>query len=112
MIWSRPSEGPRGSSDYPVSGAGRPTIISLQETTEAIAGKHYALLKQLPARFPCNVDEPKLLTAGQFKARHRLSLADALIAAFAAREEAILVHKDPEFESLSKQVKQETLAYK
>jgi len=90
----------------------RPTIISLQETTEAIAEKRYALLKQLPARFLYDVDEPTLLTAGRFKARHRLSLADALIAAFAVREEAILVHKDPVFESLSKQVKQETLANK
>jgi len=86
--------------------------ISLQETTEAIAEKRYALLKQLPARFLYDVDEPTLLTAGRFKARHRLSLADALIAAFAVREGAILVHKDPEFKSLSKQVKQKTLPYK
>jgi len=86
--------------------------ISLQETTEAIAEKRYALLKQLRARFLYDVDEPTLLTAGRFKARHRLSLADALIAAFAVREGAILVHKDPEFKSLSKQVKQEALPYK
>jgi len=86
--------------------------ISLQETTEAIAEKRYALLKQLPARFLYDVDEPTLLTAGRFKARHRLSLADALIAAFAVRAGAILVHKDPEFESLSDQVRQETLPYK
>ena len=86
--------------------------ISLQETTEAIAEKRYALLKQLPARFLYDVDEPTLLTAGRFKARHHLSLADALIAAFAVREGAILVHKDPEFKSLSKQVKQEALPYK
>jgi len=86
--------------------------ISLQETTEAIAEKRYALLKQLPARFLYDVDEPTLLTAGRFKAWHCLSLADALIAAFAVREGAILVHKDPEFKSLSKQVKQETLPYK
>jgi len=86
--------------------------ISLQETTEAIAEKRYALLKQLPARFLYDVDEPTLLTAGRFKARHRLSLADALIAVFAVREGAILVHKDPEFKSLSKQVKQEALPYK
>ena len=38
--------------------------ISLQETTEAIAEKRYALLKQLPARFLYDVDEPTLLTAG------------------------------------------------
>lgn len=86
--------------------------ISLQETTEAIAEKRYALLKQLPARFLYDVDEPTLLTAGRFKARHRLSLADAFIAAFAVREGATLVHKDPEFESLPKQVKQEALPYK
>jgi len=86
--------------------------ISLQETTEAIAEKRYALLKQLPARFLYDVDEPTLLTAGRFKALHRLSLADALIAAFAVREGAILVHKDPEFKSLSKQLKQEALPYK
>jgi predicted nucleic acid-binding protein len=86
--------------------------ISLQEATEAIAEKRYALLKQFPARFLYDVDEPTLLTAGRFKARHRLSLAGALIAAFAVREGAILVHKDPEFKSLSKQVKQETLPYK
>jgi len=86
--------------------------ISLQETTESIAEKRYALLKQLPARFLYDVDEPTLLTAGRFKARHRLSLAGALIAAFAVREGGILVHNDLEFESLSKQVKQEALPYK
>jgi len=42
----------------------------------------------------------------------RVSFADALIAAFAVRSSAILVHKDPEFEILADQVRQESLPYK
>ena len=40
------------------------------------------------------------------------TLADALIAAFAVRSSAVLVHKDPEFEVLADQVPQEPLPYK
>ena len=61
--------------------------------------------------FLWSVDEPTLLTAARFKAGYHLSLAEALIAAFACRHEAILVHKDPEFEALE-QVPQEPLPYK
>ncbi len=86
--------------------------ISLQEVGEAVADRRYALLKQLPVKFIAEVSEPVLLTAARFKAQHHLSLADALIAAFAARNRAVLVHKDPEFESLSPWVKQEPLPYK
>ena len=86
--------------------------ITLQERSEAVADRRYALLKQLPATFLWSVDEPTLLTAARFKARHRLSLADALIAAFAVQQGAILVHKDPEFEVLAELVRQEALPYK
>jgi len=86
--------------------------ITLQEQPEAVADQRYAYLKQLPATFLWSIDEPTLLTASRFKARHHLSLADALIAAFAARHEAILVHKDPEFEALEGLVRQEVLPYK
>jgi predicted nucleic acid-binding protein len=75
--------------------------ITLQEQPGDVADKRYALLKQLPATILWEVDEPTLLTAGRFKAYHRLSLADAIIAAFAQRQEAILVHKDPELEALT-----------
>jgi predicted nucleic acid-binding protein len=86
--------------------------ITLQGRSEAVADRRYALLKQLPTTFLWSIDEPTLLTAARFKARYRLSLADALIAAFAVRHEAILVHKDPEFEALAEVVRQETLPYK
>ena len=86
--------------------------ITLQEQAEDVADKRYALLKQLPATILWEVDEPTLLTAGRFKAHHRLSLADAIIAAFAQRQGAILVHKDPELEALTASVEQEVLPYK
>lgn len=52
------------------------------------------------------------LTAARFKAHFHLSLADAPIAAFARQQQAILVHKDPEFEVLAKELTQEILPYK
>ena len=86
--------------------------ITLQEQPEDVADKRYALLKQLPATILWEMDEPTLLTAGRFKAQYRLSLADAIIAAYALRLGAILVHKDPELEALVETVEQELLPYK
>lgn len=86
--------------------------ITLQEQTEDVADRRYALLKQLPATILWDVDEPTLLTAGRLKADHRLSLADSLIAAFALRHRAVLVHKDPEYAVLSAAVQLETLPNK
>jgi len=86
--------------------------ITLQEQSEDVADRRYALLKQLPAMILWDVDEPTLLTAGRLKAAHRLSLADALIAAMAVRHQAVLVHKDPEIAALSEIVQLETLPYK
>jgi len=86
--------------------------ITLQEQPLAEADRRYALLKELPVSLLWAVDEPTLLTAGRFKATYHLSLADALIAAFAVRQKAILVHKDPEYEVLGDMVPQEKLPYK
>ena len=86
--------------------------ISLQERSEPMADERYALLRHLSATEIWSVDEPTLLTAARLKARFRVSFADALIAAFAIRNQAILVHKDPEFEILADQVRQEPLPYK
>jgi ribonuclease VapC len=49
-------------------------------------------------------DEKMLLHAGRLKATHRLSVADALIAAVADMHDATLVHKDPELEALRGQI--------
>jgi predicted nucleic acid-binding protein len=86
--------------------------ITLQERSEAVADERYALLRHLSVTELWSMDEPTLLTAARLKARFRISFADALIAAFALRNQAVLVHKDPEFESLADQVRQEPLPYK
>lgn len=86
--------------------------ISLQEKSKPEADRRYALLRHLPTSQLWQVDEPTLLTAARFKAHFHLSLADALIAAFAQQQQAILVHKDPEFEALAAEVAQEILPYK
>ena len=51
-----------------------------------------------------------LKRAAAIKAAHPLSVADAWIAACALQEEAVLIHKDPEFQAVA--VKQEILPFK
>ncbi len=88
------------------------TYITKQERGQAEAERRYALLKQLPATILWEIEEPTMLTAARLKADHRLSLADAIIAAYAIRQNATLLHKDPEFEALTGQVSLEALPYK
>jgi len=86
--------------------------ITLQERENSLADQRYKLLKQLPATILWSIDESTLLTAAHFKAAHRVSFADAIVAGFAATHNAILVHKDPEFEVLKDKVQLEFLPYK
>jgi len=85
--------------------------ITLRERGEAEANYRYALLRQLPARIIWEMDEPVLLTAARIKVSFHVSLADAIIAAYAFQHKAMLVHKDPEFESLADQIRLEALPY-
>lgn len=86
--------------------------ISQREIGEEEALMRYALLKQLRAKIVWDADESLLLNAARIKAAHRLSLADAIIAAIAAQNKAILVHKDPEYEQLQDMLEMEILPYK
>ncbi len=52
------------------------------------------------------------LRAGRLKATNSISLADAYIAALCQEYDAILVHKDPEFEKMSHSIKEYRLPYK
>jgi len=52
------------------------------------------------------------LIAGRLKATHRISFADAWIAATAIMLGAILVHKDPEFDELEDKIEMLKLPYK
>lgn len=62
-------------------------------------------LKKPPAamtrQFNVVVERASRLACEQFKARHSLSLADALIAAAAQQVGATLLHKDPEFRAIA-----------
>lgn len=85
--------------------------VSLQDAGEDAAARLLALVKSWPLAwfYP---EEEELLVAGRFKAFHRLSFADALIAAVARTQRATLVHKDPELEALSGQVTLLSLPFK
>ena len=86
--------------------------ISLQEVGQAEADRRIALIKQLKVEIIWDMDESTLLTAAKLKAAHRLSLADAMIAAFAIRRGAVLMHKDPEFDALAGLLPMEALPCK
>lgn len=86
--------------------------ITRREHGQAEADRRYALACKLKAEVLWGMDEPILLTAGRLKAEQRVSFADALIAAFALRTGATLVHKDPEYDALADVVDMERLPYK
>jgi predicted nucleic acid-binding protein len=86
--------------------------ITRQERGETEADRRYALMKQLPVTILWDMDEPTLLTAARLKASYHLSLADAVIAAFAMQMNAALLHKDQEYEALAGQIHLEALPYK
>ena len=85
--------------------------ITLQEQGEDSAARLVSLVKSWPIRW-IYPDERMLLLAGRFKAFHGLSFADAVIAGAAKLHEAVLVHKDPEFEALGEEIDLLTLPYK
>lgn len=85
--------------------------ITWQEKSEDTAKELIILIKSLPVK---KVDSNEIITlsAGRIKANHRLSVADAFIAATAIDKNAILVHKDPELEVISKYIETLELPYK
>lgn len=82
-----------------------------QEQGETAARQGILQLKQLPIHI-VESDQPLGLAAARIKAGHKLSVADAWIAATAERLSATLVHKDPEFKSLAKLIRLRTLPLK
>jgi len=82
-----------------------------QEQGETAARRGVLQLKQLPIHV-VESDEPLGLAAARIKAGHKLSVADAWIAATTERLGATLVHKDPEFELLGKLIRLRALPFK
>jgi ribonuclease VapC len=85
--------------------------ITEREQGEDEAARLVALVKAWPITW-VYPDEKTLLQAAKLKAAHRLSVADALIAAVAKLSSATLVHKDPEFEALASQIALQSLPFK
>lgn len=85
--------------------------ISLQERGQEEAQERVKLMAALPM-LRVESSESLGVQAGAFKAAHRLSVADAWIAALAQERNATLVHKDPEFEQVESMIKAVKLPYK
>ncbi|MEA3459958.1 MAG: PIN domain-containing protein [Chloroflexota bacterium] len=85
--------------------------ITLQERDVNEARERVNLRAALPV---LRVESTRTLgvLAAELKAAHRLSVADAWIAALAKERDATLVHKDPEFERVEAVVKVLKLPYK
>ncbi|MBI5242522.1 MAG: type II toxin-antitoxin system VapC family toxin [Elusimicrobia bacterium] len=81
-----------------------------REMGEAEARRACLRLKQLPIHV-MESDEELGLAAARFKSLGRLSVADAWVAATAERIGAVLVHKDPEFNSLACHVRLQPLPF-
>lgn len=85
--------------------------VTWQEKSEDAARELIILVKSLPVH-RVDSNERLTLSAGRLKANHRLSVADAFIAATAIEKGAVLVHKDPELEVISKYTETIELPYK
>ena len=86
--------------------------ITLQECGAMEAERRQSYLLAIPSLVDWAVDAALLAQAAIFKAGLRLSFADSLIAAYASKHEAVLVHKDPEFDSLPPGLIREALPFK
>ena len=85
--------------------------ITFREQGREEAQKRVKLMARLAITRVESSEEIGLI-AGRLKATHKLSFADAWIAATAILYDATLVHKDPEFEQLEDEVKVLKLPYK
>jgi predicted nucleic acid-binding protein len=74
--------------------------IILQERNAADAAAVLGKMKAWPVRWH-HTDELLCSEAAKLKAAHKISFAEAFVAATALRLNAKLVHKDPEFEGLA-----------
>ena len=82
-------------------------ITTQKEGAEA-ARQRVADLIALPIQW-LHSDAALCSEAAKLKAAHKISFADAFVAATAARLDATLIHKDPEFGALAGVVKQQML---
>lgn len=82
--------------------------ITFHDFGDEAATKAIADLKRLVITW-LHSDDALCASAADVKAEHKVSFADAFVAAVALRADATLIHKDPEFAPLISVLKQEML---
>jgi predicted nucleic acid-binding protein len=82
--------------------------ITAQEEGVEISRQRLADLNALPIQW-LHSDAALCHEAATLKVAHKISFADAFVAATARRFDAILVHKDPEFDALAGDLDQHKL---
>jgi predicted nucleic acid-binding protein len=82
--------------------------ITRQKEGEETARERLADIKALPVRW-LHSDDALCSEAAKLKAVHKVSFADAFVAATAQRLNATLIHKDPEFDALNGVIKLQPL---
>jgi predicted nucleic acid-binding protein len=85
--------------------------INLMRADETAAHYSYLQLTLLPI-IVVESDEDLRIAAAKLKAQNNISAADAWIAATALTTDSVLVHRDPEFDSLKEIIKCLALPYK
>ena len=85
--------------------------ITLHERDQKEAQARVDLMAALPVS-RMESTERLAIVAGEMKANHRFSAADAWIAALAKERNATLVHKDPDFEQVEATIRVVKLPYK
>ncbi|MCC6272886.1 MAG: PIN domain-containing protein [Deltaproteobacteria bacterium] len=85
--------------------------IVWQKQGQEEAYRIFLEIKALPIK-KMDTNESLGLIAGELKAKYSISVADSWIAASSVQVQAVLVHKDPEFESLKDILELQALPYK
>jgi predicted nucleic acid-binding protein len=82
-----------------------------REQGAAVASQALSRMRAWPVRWHHSDDE-LCAAAARFKVAGKISFADAFVAATAQRLGAVLIHKDPEFETLGDMVTLQALPFK
>ena len=85
--------------------------ISAREQSVEIAEQRLELLNSIPLKQEALKPQFTQMI-GKLKASHSMSFADCCIAGLAKYKNAVLVHKDPEFEQVASEINLLTLPYK
>jgi predicted nucleic acid-binding protein len=85
--------------------------VTCSERSEAEANRLLFLARALPVK-ELALENALVLPAARIKSRHKVSVADAWIAATAMVHDLTVIHKDPEFERLHGTVSLVSLPYK